>query len=167
MPLISPDTLRGAMRAFPTGVTVVTSHGPAGPYGMTVNSFTSVSLSPPRILFCADALGRGAGVLEANRVFAVNLLASRQHWLSQRFARRDRPRGAAAFADVEHGFAATGSPILLGVCAFLDCRIVASHLCGDHVILIGEVVALEADEDLAPLLFHGGRYHPADFVRAA
>lgn len=163
----SDDTLRGALRVFPTGVTIVTTRGSAGDYGMTVNSFTSVSLTPPLILFCADARGCGPEILAANGVFAVNMLAADQEWLSRRFARRDRPGGARAFAGVEHCFAATGCPILVGTCAHLDCRLVGSQPSGDHVILIGEVVGLDYKPKAAPLLFHGGRYHTTGVGRAA
>lgn len=166
MDTITGDALRTVLRAYPTGVTVVTTSGAAGDHGMTANSFTAVSLEPPLVLLCAAARGRGPATIAANGVFAVNLLAADQEPLSRRFARHDRPRGDAAFDGVEHFAAATGAPILDGACSYLDCRLSASHVAGDHVIFIGEVVALGRGSGRAPLLFHDGRYHALDLSAA-
>lgn len=158
----SGDEFRRALGAFATGVTVVTTHGDADMYGMTANAFTSVSLDPPLVLVCVISRTRGADTIAANGVFAVNILRNDQEPLSRYFASRDRPVGKAGFAEVTHTTAVTGSPVLKGAGGFLDCRLVASHEAGDHVIYIGEVVALGTEPDFSPLLFHGGRYR---FVR--
>ena len=150
--------MRRTLGAFATGVTVVTTHGAAGEHGMTANSFTSVSLDPPLVLLCIRTGSRGETVIATNGVFAVNVLAADQEALSLRFARRDRPCGHAAFHGVDHGRAATGSPILAGVAAYLDCRLTTVHSAGDHAILLGEVLAFQGDGERAPLVFHGGRY---------
>ena len=89
---------------------------------------------------------------------AVNILCADQEPLSRYFASRDRPGGRAGFAAVPHTTAVTGSPVLDGAGGFLDCRLVDSHQAGDHVIFIGEVVAMGVDPDSPPLLFHHGRY---------
>lgn len=150
---------RKAVGAFPTGVTVITTQGDDGhPYGMTANAFSSVSLDPPLVLVCVISGTEGHSTIERNGVFAVNILGAEQGPISRFFASRDRPRGKAAFVDVPHTTVSTGSPILDGVAAYLDCRLAALHGAGDHVIFIGEVLALGVDPGGASLLYHAGRY---------
>jgi flavin reductase len=154
----SGKEFRSTVGAFATGVTVVTTRGEEHAYGMTANAFTSVSLDPPLILVCVISPSEGAEHISRNGVFAVNVLGADQEPLSRYFASRDRPRGRDAFKEVGHRFAASGSPILEGAAAFLDCRLHATHEAGDHLIFIGEVLELEAKEDCVPLVFHGGGY---------
>jgi flavin reductase len=149
---------RSALGAFATGVTVITTHGPGEQYGMTANAFTSVSLDPPLVLVCVMSGTAGAESIERNGVFAVNVLGAEQEALSRYFASKDRPRGEAAFHEVPHATAVTGSPILHGAACHLDCRLTASHEAGDHVIFVGEVVALGIEAEASPLLFHKGKY---------
>ena len=78
--------------------------------------------------------------------------------MSRYFASRDRPKGLDAFRDVPHRIAASGSPILDGVAAFMDCRVHAMHEAGDHLIFIGEVLELDVQDGGTPLVFHGGGY---------
>ena len=149
---------RRVLGSFATGVTVVTTRTPGPAYGMTANAFSSVSLDPPLVLVCASARAEGRGWIERNRAFAVNILAAAQEDVSNFFASPDRPRDSVAFQDIPHTTGPSGSPIFDGVAGYLDCRLVSSHEAGDHVILIGEVLALGDDPDADPLLFHGGRY---------
>jgi flavin reductase len=152
------ERLRRALRAFTTGVTVVTSAGDEPPYGVTANAFTSVSLVPPLVLVCLNAASSGAGTIARNGVFAVNVLTSEQEWVSRRFASPNRSRGLAAFVDVPHRTESTGAPILEGVACWLDCRLTGMHAAGDHVIAIGEVLGFDGDPSRQPLVFHAGRY---------
>lgn len=154
----SSKEFRSALGAFATGVTVVTTQGTEHAYGMTANAFSSVSLDPPLVLVCVISGTEGARTIEANGVFAINILGADQEPLSRYFSSRDRPRGAEAFGAIAHRRAATGSPILDGAAAYLDCRLAASHTAGDHEIFIGEVLAIGQQPAVDPLLFHGGRY---------
>jgi flavin reductase (DIM6/NTAB) family NADH-FMN oxidoreductase RutF len=154
----SGDDFRRTLGAFATGVTVITTHGEADSYGMTANAFSSVSLDPPLVLVCVISGTRGAETIEQNRAFAVNILCANQEPISRYFASRDRPSGRAGFAEIPHSTAVTGSPILEGAGGFLDCRLVDSHEAGDHVIFIGEVVALGFESEFSPLVFHSGKY---------
>jgi flavin reductase (DIM6/NTAB) family NADH-FMN oxidoreductase RutF len=154
----SGKEFRSTVGAFATGVTVVTTRGEEHAYGMTANAFSSVSLDPPLILVCVIYPSEGAEHIQRNGVFAVNILAAAQEPMSRFFASRDRPRGRDAFRDVPHRTAATGSPILNGAAAFLDCRVHAAHEAGDHLIFIGEVLEIGEQEEPAPLVFHAGRY---------
>lgn len=154
----SAADFRTALGAFATGVTVITTHGDAEAYGMTANAFSSVSLDPPLVLVCVISGTTGAETIERNKVFAVNVLGAHQEAISRYFASRERPKGRSAFATVPHFTAVTGSPILERVAAYLDCRLDAAHESGDHVIFIGEVVAIGVDKEVPPLLFHHGGY---------
>jgi flavin reductase (DIM6/NTAB) family NADH-FMN oxidoreductase RutF len=154
----SSSDFRRVVGTFATGVTVITTGGAEEPYGMTANAFSSLSLDPPLVLVCVMSGTAGAESIGRNGVFAVNILRADQEALSRYFSSRDRPRGEAAFREVSHRKAATGSPIIDGTAGYLDCRLTASHEAGDHVIFVGEVLALHASDDPKPLLFHAGQY---------
>jgi flavin reductase (DIM6/NTAB) family NADH-FMN oxidoreductase RutF len=154
----SSREFRTALGAFATGVTVITTRGEAHDYGMTATAFSSVSLDPPLVLVCVRAGADGADIIRRNGVFAVNILNARQEPISNYFASRDRPRGQDAFSEIPHREVVTGAPVLEGVGAFLDCRLAVTHEAGDHLIFIGEVVALGVDPEHEPLLFHSSRY---------
>jgi flavin reductase (DIM6/NTAB) family NADH-FMN oxidoreductase RutF len=150
---------RQALGAFATGVTVITTRGDdEHAYGMTANAFSSVSLDPPLVLVCVISGTMGAEMIERNGTFAVNILGSDQEPISRYFSWKERPRGQQAFGEIAHRIGVTGCPILDGVAAHLDCKVVAGHEAGDHLIYIGEVQALDIDPAVQPLLFHGGRY---------
>jgi flavin reductase (DIM6/NTAB) family NADH-FMN oxidoreductase RutF len=154
-PPFTTSELRRALGAFATGVTVVTTGGPAGDYGVTANSFTSVSLEPPLVLVCLRRRSRGRALIAAHGSFAVNVLTAEQERLGRRFASRDR--GSGMFAGIEHRRGATGAPILAGA-AHLECRLAGLHGAGDHVIVVGHVLDLAVDPGALPLLFHAGRF---------
>jgi flavin reductase len=149
---------RQALGAFATGVTVITTRGEDHLFGMTANAFSSVSLDPPLVLVCVISGTTGAQVIEQNAAFAVNILGSHQEAISRYFASKDRPRGLEAFNEIPHTTVVTGCPVVEGAAGFLDCRLHAAHEAGDHVIFIGEVLALAFDPDVDPLVYHGGRY---------
>lgn len=155
----SSTDFRNALSSFATGVTVITSRGDRDrAFGMTANAFSSLSLDPPLVLVCVISGTTGAEMIEQNESFAVNILGSHQEPLSRYFSWKDRPRGAAAFNEIPHHTAVTGCPLIRGAAAYLDCRLADAHEAGDHVIYIGEVVALGVDPEIRPLLFHAGRY---------
>jgi flavin reductase (DIM6/NTAB) family NADH-FMN oxidoreductase RutF len=149
---------RNALGSFATGITVITTKGVDHPFGMTANAFSSVSLDPPLVLICVISGTYGADTIQRNGVFAVNILGDDHEPISRYFSSRDRPRGAAAFDEIPHTFAVTGAPIVEGAAGYLDCLLHATHEAGDHLIFIGEVVALGYNPEARPLLFHGGRY---------
>jgi flavin reductase len=154
----SAKEFRTALGSFATGVTVVTTQGEEHGYGMTANAFSSVSLDPPLVLVCVIAGSEGSEHIRRNRCFAVNILAAHQEPISRYFASKERPKGRDAFTEVAHRSEVSGSPILDGTVAFLDCTLHVTLQAGDHDIFIGEVVALGVDGDAKPLLFAGGGY---------
>jgi 3-hydroxy-9,10-secoandrosta-1,3,5(10)-triene-9,17-dione monooxygenase reductase component len=151
--VVAGDELRGVMACFATGVVVVTADRPDGPVGMAVNSFVSVSLDPPLVLFCAAHTSSTWPAIRAAGHFCANVLAADQEALARRFAAKgDR------FAGVTYSPGVTGAPVLENVHAHLECRIVATYEAGDHTLVLGRVLDLGADEDAAPLLFYRSRY---------
>jgi len=149
---------RQAVGSFATGVTVVTTNSGDEKFGMTANSFTSVSLDPPLVLVCAISGTEGSAVIARNGRFAVNILAADQEPLSRFFASKDRPRGLDAFRDIAHSDGVTGCPIIDDCAGHLDCLLQVSYEAGDHIIFIGEVQALAVDPEKTPLVFHSGKY---------
>jgi flavin reductase (DIM6/NTAB) family NADH-FMN oxidoreductase RutF len=157
-PEFSGADLRQALGSFATGVTVITTRGEDHLFGMTANAFSSVSLDPPLVLVCVISGTTGAEVIERNGRFAVNILGAQQEPISRYFATKDRPRGLEAFDEIPHATAVTGCPIIEGAAGYLDCRLHAAHEAGDHIVFIGEVVAIACDAEVEPLVYHGGRY---------
>jgi flavin reductase len=158
-PAVDVSVFRKAMGSFPTGVTVVTVACDDGDmHGMTVNSFSSVSLDPMLVLVCLGAASRGAGLIERAEAFVVNVLSAGQQDVSRWFANRHRPAGSAMFDGVPFEPGVTGCPVLAGATASFDCRLRQSHRAGDHLIVLGEVVALVHRPQLEPLIFHAGTY---------
>jgi flavin reductase (DIM6/NTAB) family NADH-FMN oxidoreductase RutF len=149
---------RNVLGSFATGVTVITSGSDEHAFGMTANAFSSLSLDPPLVLVCVISGTSGADTIEQHSAFAVNILGSHQEPISRYFSWKDRPRGEAAFSEIPHHTAVTGCPLLKGAAAYLDCRLADAHKSGDHVIFIGEVMAVGLDPTVKPLLFHGGKY---------
>lgn len=152
MPEFSERQLRDALGRFATGVTVVTTMTPRGPLGITANSFASVSLAPPLVLWSPARKSRRFPAFEAASHFAIHVLSARQRALAERFS-----RPGDGFADVDFEPGLGDAPLLGGCTARLECRHAAGHDAGDHLIVVGEVLRL-VQADLAPLLYHRGRY---------
>lgn len=149
---------RDCLGCFATGVTVMTCRTADGsPSGITVNSFSSVSLDPPLVLWNIAKDSRSTAAFLDAGAFVVNVLAEDQQPLSAHFAQSERPR----FDQIE-GLAASesaeGQPVLPDCLAYLHCRTNIVHEGGDHYILIGEVLEFELGRARKPLLYYGGRY---------
>jgi flavin reductase (DIM6/NTAB) family NADH-FMN oxidoreductase RutF len=145
---------RNVLGRFATGVTIVTTNGPDGPTGITANSFTSVSLSPPLVLFCIDLKSTKFDIFMECETFAINILSADQQDLSNRFAMFDGDR----FEGESHSTWTTGAPILDGVVAALDCSLHARHEAGDHIVFIGKVEEFRQGSETSPLIYHSGGY---------
>ena len=145
---------RDVMGTFTTGVTIITTMDNKTPHGITANSFTSVSLSPPMVMFCLGKSSANFEAFMASDSFAVNILSSQQDALSTRFATFEGDR----FDGLNWSAWDTGAPILENVIAAIDCRLEATHDAGDHVILLGLVVRAEVQKNAPPLLYFKGGY---------
>lgn len=146
---------RRALGRFATGVCAITASPPGhAPFGLTVNSFASLSLTPPLVLW---SLQKNSDTMNAFAVathYCVNVLAEDQQALSARFARKgDHWLGAAEYRRGEAGL-----PVLNGALTSFECEIDARHDGGDHIILVGKVVAMHAGEPGRPLLYFDGSY---------
>lgn len=152
--LISHGEFRHALGHYPTGVCVVTSVWNDKPVGMTVGSFTSVSLDPPLIGFLPARSSQSWPQIEMAGKFCVNILSEDQTLLTRRFAAADTDR----FKDISVQQSGCGLPVLDGVAAWIDCELHAVRDAGDHLFVMGHVLGLEADSDRKPLLFCRGGF---------
>lgn len=141
---IESGFFRQVLGQFATGVSVVTTGSNGSIAGITVNAFCSVSLHPPLVLVCIELTSQTLPLIRESGAFAVNILTAEQEYLARCFARKSEERHKH-FCHAGYHYAATGSPILNDTLAFVDARIVAEYPGGDHVIFLGEVVALGAD----------------------
>lgn len=155
---VSSEEFRAALSRFASGVTVVTSvDGEGWPHGITVSAFCSVSLDPPLVLVCIEKLaGSHASLTESGR-FSVNLLASGQQWISERFASLESDK----FRDVPTATGLSGLPLIEGCLASLECELRQAVDAGDHSVFIGEVMFARGDGD-DPLLYFLGDYRSLD-----
>ncbi len=145
---------RDVMGTFATGVTIITTIVDGVTHGITANSFTSVSLDPPLVLFCLGCSSTNFDAFMTTDCFAVNILADGQSELSSRFAMYEGDR----FEGIRWSHWTTGAPILDGVVAAIDCHCEARHDAGDHILIIGRAARAELLTDVPPLLFHRGAY---------
>jgi 3-hydroxy-9,10-secoandrosta-1,3,5(10)-triene-9,17-dione monooxygenase reductase component len=151
---VSKDLFRKVLGHFATGVTVVTTRHETGePWGFTVNAFTSVSLEPPLILVCVDQGTESHRAMAGAKYFAVNFLTDKQQDISKHFASRSPDR----FSAVAHSDSVHGSPLIAGCLGFLECEKVASHIHGDHTVMIGEVIDASVTGG-DPLIFYSSSY---------
>ena len=149
---VSPADLRRAMGSFLTGVTIVTTiKGTEPPYGLTVNSFNSVSLDPPLILWSLDISNDCTQMFRDAGAFAVNVMPADSDKLIRRFASPETDR----FEDVAWRKGATGQPVLDCAIATFECRLWAEYAGGDHVIFVGEVLAINIQDGDAAAYFKG------------
>lgn len=145
---------RHALGAFATGVTVITTRDPQGrPVGLTANSFNSVSLDPPLVLWSLALQSTNLPAFRQARSWAVHILAADQEDMSSRFA----SAGADKFAGLEVRDGPEGAPLIEGCAARFGCATAFEHEGGDHAIFIGRVIDFMAREAL-PLVFHAGQY---------
>lgn len=151
---IDPKEFRRAGGKFLTGVTIATVRAADGtPHGLTANSFTTVSLTPPLILLCVDTRARLLDHFLGTGYFAINVLSEAQQELSSRFAKPNIDR----FEGVEWQEGRTGAPLLPGSLATMECKLVQQPVAGDHIILVGEVLHLSM-ADGNPLAYYSGGY---------
>jgi flavin reductase (DIM6/NTAB) family NADH-FMN oxidoreductase RutF len=152
---VGADEYKRALSHRASGVSIVTTRAGERVHGMTVSAFAELSLHPPLVLVCAEKTSNTLPMIEESGVFAVNMLAHDQSALSNRFAsKKDEWR---RFEGLEYDAGATGAPLLRGVVANLDCKVVAAHAHGDHVIYVGMVLETRSF-DRPPLLYYRSRY---------
>jgi flavin reductase (DIM6/NTAB) family NADH-FMN oxidoreductase RutF len=150
-----PRTFRNALGCFPTGVTIVTTlGGDSLPVGVTVSSFTSVSLSPPLVLFCLDDRNSGLEAFRRCSHFSINVLSEEQRELSHRFSSRKTDK----WKGLTYETWSSGVPILRECLANFECTMFAEHDGGDHRIFVGRVVRMAYSTVEKPLVYWRGDY---------
>jgi flavin reductase (DIM6/NTAB) family NADH-FMN oxidoreductase RutF len=155
-PNFSLPEFRAALGMFATGVTIVTSRtADGGLVGLTANSFNSVSLNPPLVLWSLARAAASLPAFSAGSHYAINILGADQKELALRFA----SRGVDRFADVVFEEGVGGAPLLAGAAASFECFNRSRYEEGDHVIFVGEVERCAQRPGASPLLFHGGKFY--------
>lgn len=146
---------RDALGCYPTGVAIITApDGQGGHVGITANSFASLSLDPPLVLWSLDKKAYSREAFHSAGYFGINVLAADQVELSRHFSKRHLDK----FASVEVELGEGGVALIDGCVARFQCRTHTTYEGGDHIIFIGEVLAFEFDKSLPPLAFKGGSY---------
>ncbi len=162
--IFTPGEFRQALGVFPTGVAVVATRAPDGLLqAMTVSSFNPVSLEPPLVLFSVARSVVSFSAWQAANVWGISVLGETQDGLSTRFAQS----GGGKWSGFEPTAGATGVPLIPGALAHFECERYALHDGGDHLIVVGRVLALgrPAGRASRPLVFFSGRYHQIDRPR--
>lgn len=154
---LDPEQLRRAMRAWTTGVTVVTAQHAGHRYGMTVNSFTSISLDPPLISVALKHLTHTHELVEKSGEFSITILASHQKELSDRFAGRF-PHINDRFDGIEIEKLSIDAPLIREGIACFNCRVVKSIPVGENTLFVAEVVAARGEGEGNPLVYHNRVY---------
>jgi flavin reductase (DIM6/NTAB) family NADH-FMN oxidoreductase RutF len=158
-PAFTEREFRDSLAQFATGVTVICAPGPDGRFvGFTANSFNSVSLDPPLVVWSLNRRASNLAAFEGATRYAINVLAHDQADLARRFSRPHADR----FAGVPYQLGAAGVPLIEGCVAWFECRHHAQHRAGDHILFLGEVERC-ARRKGSGLVFHHGRYattHP-------
>lgn len=152
--MLTQRSFRDVLGCFSTGVVLVTAESDGGPVGMAVNSFTSVSLDPPLIAFCAALTSTTWPAIRAAGGFAITILSDTQEEVCRTFSARDADR----FAGRDWARTPAGRPVTADGLGWLDCRIRTVQVEGDHELVIAEAVDWSIGADARPLIFHSGRY---------
>ncbi len=152
---IDSREFRNALGSFATGVCIITAN-PEGydAFGMTVNSFTSVSLEPALVLWSLQNTSECMPAFKKADQYAVNILAADQQDLSNHYAKK----GEHVLLADHYQIGQSGCPVLLNTVASFECNVWTHYPGGDHVILVGQVINMEANGDKEPLLFNAGQY---------
>lgn len=155
MAAIDPLEYRRTLGSYPTGVVLVTGATDDGPVGLAIGSFSSVSLDPPLVGFLPDKGSTSWPRIDATGSFCVNVLAADQLAACRAFASKEGDK----YASVTWRTAVTGSPVIDGVLAWMDCTIERVDDAGDHWFVLGRIQEMAVErEDAGPLLFFRGRY---------
>ncbi len=155
---VDPLELRLAMRQWTTGVTIVSAQHQGVQHGMTVSSFTSVSLTPPTVLISLEKKTRTHEFVTKSGFFGVSMLSSDQQDISDRFAGR-HTEDLDRFAGLDTTTLISGVPFLSAGLAYLDCQVITVHDSGTHTLFIGEVLSVRIGDPAAPLVYYDQQYH--------
>lgn len=154
---LDPEQLRRSMRAWTSGVTIVTASHEGEQHGMTVSSFTSIALEPPIVIVSLQTDSRTHRLISGSNAFAITILADGQQEVSDRFAGRVSD-AEDRLAGVETETLVTGAPFVKGGLSYLDCRVSQTIEVGSNTLFLGEVVAARGNGEGDPLVYHNQDY---------
>ena len=153
MKKVNKNNFKKALSAFATGITVVATKYNAILYGKTINSFSSLSLSPPLVLFSLDNKSSKLNIFKNSEKITINILSRKQQLISNNFAHK-KPD----WKDIEYDLLKNGNPIIKNCVSNLDCKIIDKVKKGDHIIFICQVSHVINDDKLKPLIYYKSKY---------
>jgi len=153
MKKVNKDNFKKTLSAFATGITVVATKYNSILYGKTINSFSSLSLSPPLILFSLDNQSSKLNIFKKSETITINILSKKQQTISNNFAKKNPD-----WKDIEYDLLKNGNPIIKNCVSNLDCKIIDKLKKGDHIIFICEVSQVMNNDKLKPLIYYNSKY---------
>ena len=153
MKKVNKDNFKKTLSAFATGITVVATKYNSILYGKTINSFSSLSLSPPLILFSLDNQSSKLNIFKKSETITINILSKKQQIISNNFAKKNPD-----WKDIEYYSLKNGNPIIKNCVSNLDCKIIDKLKKGDHIIFICEVSQVMNNDKLKPLIYYNSKY---------
>ena len=153
MKKVNKDNFKKTLSAFATGITVVATKYNSILYGKTINSFSSLSLSPPLILFSLDNKSSKLNIFKKSETITINILSKKQQIISNNFAKKNPD-----WKDIEYDSLKNGNPIIKNCVSNLDCKIINKIKKGDHIIFICEVSQVMNNDKLKPLIYYNSKY---------
>ena len=153
MKKIYKENFKRTLSKFTTGITVVTTNKNSILYGKTINSFSSLSLSPPLVLFSLDIKSSKLNIFKNSKIISVNILNKNQKWISNNFA-KNNPN----WNEIEYNILKNGNPIIKNCVSNLDCKIIEKIKKGDHIIFICKVLQILNNNKLKPLIYFNSKY---------
>ena len=153
MKKINKDNFKKTLSAFATGITVVSTNHNSILYGKTINSFSSLSLSPPLVLFSLDNKSSKLNIFKKSETITINILSKKQQIISNNFAKKNPD-----WKDIEYDSLKNGNPIIKNCVSNLDCKIIDKIKKGDHIIFICKVSQVMNNDKLKPLIYYNSKY---------
>ena len=153
MKKINRENFKETLSKFTTGITVVTTNKDSFLYGKTINSFSSLSLSPPLVLFSIDIKSTKLNIFKNSKIVSINILSKNQKSISNNFAKKN-----PNWNEIEYSLLKNGNPIIKNCIANLDCKILEKIKKGDHIIFICKVLQVLKNNKLKPLIFFNSKY---------
>ena len=153
MKKVNKDNFKKTLSAFATGITVVATKYNSILYGKTINSFSSLSLSPPLILFSLDNKSSKLNIFKKSETITINILSKKQQIISNNFAKKNPD-----WKDIEYDSLKNGNPIIKNCVSNLDCKIIDKIKKGDHLIFICKVLKVIDNDKLKPLIYYNSKY---------
>lgn len=150
---VNKDNFKKTLSAFATGITVVATKHNSVLYGKTINSFSSLSLSPPLVLFSLDNKSSKLNIFKNSKKITINILSKKQQLISNNFAKKNPD-----WIDIEYESLKNGNPIIKNCASNLDCKIINKIKKGDHTIFICQVSKVIYNDKLKPLIYHNSKY---------